>query len=148
VVVHVVTTSEAATPGFVLGGGVLPAPMIAELARTAKVKPVILPGDAVAEPRYRASAGLEWFIRLRDLTCRFPGCEKPADLCDIDHTVPFDIGGVTHPSNLKCLCRKHHLHKPLTAGEIRAGEISSPKRHRYGDATAKRRHSPGTPLSS
>jgi hypothetical protein len=31
--------------------------------------------------------------------------------CDIDHTVPYADGGLTHPSNLKSLCRKHHLLK-------------------------------------
>jgi hypothetical protein len=30
-----------------------------------------------------------------------------AEFCDIDHVVPYPIG-TTHPSNLVCLCRKHH----------------------------------------
>jgi hypothetical protein len=30
----------------------------------------------------------------------------------------------------------------------RYGEVSFAETHRYGDATAKRRHSPGTPFSS
>jgi hypothetical protein len=42
------------------------------------------------------------FVRCRDLTCRFPGCEQPAEFCDIDHTVPYQVGGPTHPSNLRC----------------------------------------------
>ncbi|MGV0827243.1 DUF222 domain-containing protein, partial [Mycobacterium syngnathidarum] len=38
------------------------------------------------EPRYRPSVALSEFIRWRDLTCRFPGCDAPAERCDIDHT--------------------------------------------------------------
>ena len=29
----------------------------------------------------------------------------------MDHTIPYADGGATHPSNLKCLCRLHHLMK-------------------------------------
>lgn len=42
----------------------------------------------------------------RDRTCRFPGCDRPAQFCDIDHTVPYPYG-FTHPSNLKCLCAEN-----------------------------------------
>jgi hypothetical protein len=97
--------------GRIVSGGAVPAPLLAELIRRgAKVAPVHHPGGAAAESGYRPSAALERFIRCRDLTCRFPGCDRPAELCDIDHTVPYPFG-LTHPSNLKCLCRKHHLLK-------------------------------------
>jgi hypothetical protein len=36
--------------------------------------------------------------------------------CDIDHSVPYGDGGATHASNLKCLCRKHHLLKTFWGG--------------------------------
>jgi hypothetical protein len=62
---------------------------------------------AEAHPQVLIIAPLERFIRCRDLTCRFPGCDRPAELCDIDHTVPYPLG-LTHPSNLKCVCRKQH----------------------------------------
>jgi len=52
---------------------------------------------------------------VRDLTCRFHGCEEPAEFCDVDHTIPYPIGP-THPSNLKCVCRKHHLLKTFWTG--------------------------------
>jgi hypothetical protein len=42
------------------------------------------------------------FVRARDLTCRAPGCDRPATHCDIDHTIPFVDGGATHPSKLRC----------------------------------------------
>ena len=40
--------------------------------------------DIPAEPGYRPSAALARFIRARDMTCRFPGCDNP--ITDIDHT--------------------------------------------------------------
>ncbi|HEU4361622.1 MAG TPA: HNH endonuclease signature motif containing protein, partial [Mycobacterium sp.] len=54
--------------------------------------------------------------RCRDLTCRWPGCHRPAIVCDLDHTVPFNhadpaAGGLTTASNIKCLCRFHHRMK-------------------------------------
>lgn len=100
-------------PAAVLtSGGIVPTPLLAELIRGgAKLEPVRHPGDATTpEPGYRPSAALERFVRCRDMTCRFPGCDRPAEFCDVDHTVPYPLGP-THASNLKCLCRKHHLLK-------------------------------------
>ena len=110
----------SATPGFgfVVGGLAVPASVLADLADRgiAELRPVVHPGDTPPEPRYRPSAALATFVRCRDLTCRFPGCECPADICDIDHTIPYDVGGPTHASNLKALCRKHHLLKTFWCG--------------------------------
>jgi hypothetical protein len=99
-----------------IGGATLPASMVAELIRGgAKVRPVRHPGDAAPAPGYRPSAALERFIRCRDMTCRFPGCDHPAEFADIDHTIPYPWGP-THASNLKCLCKKHHLLKTFWTG--------------------------------
>jgi Domain of unknown function (DUF222) len=105
-------TGPANTPAAVImGGGMLPAPLLAaKLATTATIRWVIHPGDSPPEPRYVPSAVLARFVRCRDLTCRFPGCDEPADHCDVDHTIPYPVGP-TCASNLKCLCRKHHLLK-------------------------------------
>lgn len=54
------------------------------------------------------SAAQERFLRLRDRTCRHPGCAQPAGRTDIDHVVPYDCGGRTGCDNLCCLCRTHH----------------------------------------
>jgi Domain of unknown function (DUF222) len=98
-------------PAVVVGGGMLPAPLLAaKLATTATIRPVIHPGDSAPEAGYRPSAGLARFVRCRDMTCRFPGCDEPADVCDVDHTIPYPVGP-TCASNLECLCRKHHLLK-------------------------------------
>lgn len=119
------------------GGGTIPASMVAELVRNgATIQPLHHPADAPPEAGYRPSAQLERFIRCRDMTCRFPGCDRPAEFTDIDHTIPYPLGP-THPSNLKCLCRKHHLLKTFWAGwrdeQWPDGTVvwTSPSRHTY-----------------
>jgi hypothetical protein len=95
----------------------VPTPLLSDLlTKGATVKPLVPPCDEEPEPRYRPSATLAAFVRARDLTCRFPGCRVPASRCDIDHVVPYPIGG-THASNLVCLCRKHHLLKTFWVGD-------------------------------
>ena len=64
---------------------------------------------------HRPSLKLDRFVRCRDMTCRFPGCNEPADVCDLDHTIAYPVGP-TCASNLKCLCRKHHLLKTFWSG--------------------------------
>jgi Domain of unknown function (DUF222) len=116
VVIHVIAEQACiegvgTTPGVLPGAeGLLPAELVAELAKSAKLQPLVRPAQA-PEPGYTPSAKLADFIRCRDLTCRAPGCDHPAVFCDLDHTVAYADGGCTHPSNLKCLCRKHHLLK-------------------------------------
>jgi hypothetical protein len=99
-----------APPAFVIGGGVLPAPLLAATLERATVREIVHPGDGPPEPRYTPSRALADFVRCRDLTCRFPGCDRPATHCDLDHTVPYPVGP-THASNIKCLCRFHHILK-------------------------------------
>ncbi len=122
VVVHVL--AEAATlegrndkPGYLPGYGCLPPATLRELAGHARLRPLTPAALLCEEPRYRPSAALADYIRCRDLHCRFPGCDQPAEYCDIDHTVPWQQGGPTHPSNLALLCRAHHLLKTFWTGE-------------------------------
>jgi Domain of unknown function (DUF222) len=60
------------------------------------------------EPGYRPSPALAGLIRARTTTCSFPGCRRPARRCDLDHSVPYEVGGPTCPCNLAPLCRHHH----------------------------------------
>jgi hypothetical protein len=100
-------------PGYLEGYGVIDAEQVRALAAAAShlvADPVTSP---VAALRYQPSAALERAVRCRDLTCRFPGCSRPAAVCDLDHTTPFNhrdpaAGGLTVLENLKCLCRQHH----------------------------------------
>lgn len=45
---------------------------------------------------------------LRDRTCRIPGCDRPAWMCDAHHMTPWSEGGPTVLSNLILCCRRHH----------------------------------------
>jgi hypothetical protein len=103
------------TPGYLPGFGILPAESVRELAATAHLKPVAVPTDATPDPGYRPTAKTADFIRWRDLTCRWPGCDRRVERCDIDHTVPYPAG-LTHPSDLKHYCRIHHLIKTFHSG--------------------------------
>jgi hypothetical protein len=91
--------------------GPVPPELVAELAQSARLVPLVHPADAAPEQGYVPSKALADFVRCRDLTCRFPGCDHPAAGCDLDHTIPYGDGGLTHASNLKCYCRTHHLVK-------------------------------------
>ena len=97
-------------------GGVVPTGLLEQLLRNgATLAPLRAPG-ADPEPGYRPSAALQRFVRCRDMTCRFPGCDAPAEHCDIDHAVAYPLGA-THASNLRCVCRKHHLLKTFWVGD-------------------------------
>jgi hypothetical protein len=116
---------RSAKPGYLPGYGAIPAATVQEMAKTASLRPVPVPTDLLAEPQYRPSAGLARFIRCRDLSCRWPGCDQPAMGCDIDHSVPYPYGP-THPSNNKPYCRIHHLFKTFHAGPAGWTEIQLP----------------------
>ncbi|WP_041781754.1 HNH endonuclease signature motif containing protein [Mycolicibacterium chubuense] len=107
--------AKRAKPAFAFGAGVMPPALLGALVEGARLRYVRHPGDSPAEERYTPSTALAEFIRCRDLTCRFPFCDKPATDADIDHTVPYPVGP-THASNLKCLCRFHHLVKTFWGG--------------------------------
>ncbi|HUB57440.1 MAG TPA: HNH endonuclease signature motif containing protein [Mycobacterium sp.] len=119
VVIHVLAeqatiNGDSEMPGYLPGFGPVPSTSLRDIASTAKLKALALPSTS-PEPVYRPSTALAEFVRCRDLTCRFPGCDQPAEVCDLDHTVPFPLGP-THASNLKLLCRYHHLLKTFYSG--------------------------------
>ncbi len=64
-----------------------------------------------ASPGYRPPPRLKEYVTARDLTCRYPVCRQPAWRGDLDHTIPFDDGGLTCRCNLGGLCRTHHILK-------------------------------------
>ncbi len=57
---------------------------------------------------YRPGNLLRELVKIRQRTCGFPGCRRPARSCDDDHTIPYDHGGRTCECNLEPLCRRHH----------------------------------------
>jgi len=127
IVVNMIAGSETVLgggddPGYVEGYGVVDAEYVRQLAENATIRfleePVVT-DDQVC--RYQPTAAVERWVRMRDMTCRFPGCDRAAAICDVDHTVPFNHadprnGGLTVPWNLKCLCRQHHRDKTFLEG--------------------------------
>lgn len=63
------------------------------------------------EPRYRPGPALQRLIRDRRTTCSYYGCGRPAARCDLDHTIPYEQGGLTCECNLAAVCRHHHRTK-------------------------------------
>jgi len=100
-------------PGVINGFGAIPAADARRLAAgdarwrhvlTSRTTGAVLDVGTLS---YRPPAALDRHVRLRDGTCRFPGCAVPAAECDLDHLVPFPIGP-TSADNLHSLCRRHH----------------------------------------
>ncbi|GAB3532295.1 hypothetical protein GCM10027403_04320 [Arthrobacter tecti] len=66
---------------------------------------------SIGRETYRPPKHLQDWVRIRDKTCRHPGCNRAASSCELDHTIPWHQGGGTCHGNLQCLCRKHHARK-------------------------------------
>lgn len=71
-------------------------------------------GRADASRAYRPPPRLRDYVCARDITCTFPTCRQPAWRTDLDHTVPWHLGGATSSSNLGARCRTHHKVKQLS----------------------------------
>ncbi|OAN29418.1 hypothetical protein A4X17_18295 [Plantibacter sp. H53] len=76
---------------------------------------------SVGRNQYRVPADLQRAVRLRDGTCRAPGCGRRARACDLDHSVAWEDGGATDVGNLACLCRHHHRMKHLPGWNLDHG---------------------------
>ncbi len=88
------------------------------------IKPVIDLNAVLTSPGYVVPDRIRELVILRDTTCVFPWCSRPARSCDVDHVVPYDHHaaaegrpqpGPTTTSNLAPLCRHHHRLKTKTA---------------------------------
>ncbi|WP_210649094.1 HNH endonuclease signature motif containing protein [Nocardioides sp. SYSU D00065] len=109
------------------------------------IKPVIDLTAELTSPGYDIPDRIREQVVLRDRTCVFPWCSRPARGCDIDHVIPYDpdahAGGRPQPgptttSNLAALCRRHHRLKTHSAWRYSitgpdALEWTSPHGHRF-----------------
>jgi hypothetical protein len=68
--------------------------------------------------RYTPPAALRHLVEIRQRTCFAPGCRRPAGQCDVDHTIPFDQGGITCECNTAPGCRRHHRCKQLPGWHV------------------------------
>ena len=109
------------------------------------IKPVINLNIELSTPAYEVPDRIREQIVLRDRTCVFPWCTRPARGCDIDHVIPYDHyaeaegrpqPGPTATSNLAALCRFHHRLKTHGAWRYRMTsngvfKWTSPHGHRF-----------------
>ena len=85
--------------------------------------------------RYQPPPDLVDHVVARDRTCRWPGCEKPAAGCDLDHTIAYPYGP-TAVGNLGPFCEHHHIGKHHSRWKVRQPEPgrfewTSPTGHTY-----------------
>ena len=85
---------------------------------------------------YRPPANLTDHITARDKTCTFPGCQRPAKLCDLDHGEAWATGGETNSQNIAAVCARHHNAKhdagwQVTSRPDGSREWTSPTGHTY-----------------
>jgi hypothetical protein len=73
---------------------------------------------SVGKEQYKVTQGMRKVLRVRDETCRFPGCSKPAVKSDIDHTQDWQYDGLTDCDNLAHLCEGHHRLKHLSQWSV------------------------------
>ncbi|TFC84043.1 HNH endonuclease [Cryobacterium sinapicolor] len=74
---------------------------------------------SVGRERYKVPKALRRFLRLRDETCRFAGCNQPARTADLDHTHEWQDFGQTAHDNLAHLCPGCHALKSETGWTVK-----------------------------
>jgi len=99
-------------PAELAGYGPIPATLARRLAaRDATWRRLLTDPAGIVTDTGRATytppAALADTVRARDQHCRFPGCARPANGCDLDHTIPYPNGPTT-AANMAALCRRHH----------------------------------------
>jgi hypothetical protein len=67
---------------------------------------------------YQPGARLRHLIQVRNASCTAPGCRRPAQRCDLDHTIPHHLGGRTCECNLGPVCRRHHRCKQAPGWDL------------------------------
>jgi hypothetical protein len=109
------------------------------------IKPVIDLNTPLTAQSHAIPDRIREQVQLRDRTCVFPFCTRPARGCDVDHVVPYDHDaeaegrpqpGPTTTDNLAALCRFHHrlkTHSPWRYETSSPGvfEWTSPHGLRY-----------------
>ena len=109
----------------------LPPALLRILAAAAACDPGDSPGDpgdnpsagdacshARSVPGYRVPPRLRTFLEARDQDCGYPTCRRAAASCDMDHTTPYHLGGLTCECNLGPYCRRHHRLKGTGAWRL------------------------------
>jgi hypothetical protein len=127
----------------------------ADTRTTITIKPVIDLTKTLSAPGYAIPDRIREHVILRDKTCVFPWCTRPARGCDLDHITEYDHTaeaegrpqpGPTSTNNLAPLCRFHHRIKTHSRWRYQMVEPgvyvwTSPHGHRF-----RRDHTGSSPL--
>jgi hypothetical protein len=115
-------------PAHLGGYGPIPADLARELAQDATWRGLFTDTHGafahLGTTRYRPGADLTRTVQARHITCTFPGCARPATVCDLDHAIEYDPAIAhlivqTHKCNLHPLCRRHHNLKTTKHWHVR-----------------------------
>lgn len=82
------------------------------------IRPILVidAGEEITTDAYQPTAGQRRQVGFTHETCAFPHCNTRIERCDLDHVIPYSVGGKTTTSNLAPLCRTHHRLKTHTPG--------------------------------
>jgi hypothetical protein len=116
-------------PAELAGYGPIPAELAKELAADATWRRLLTDPTSGAlldygRTTYKPPAALADFVRARDRTCHFPGCNRAAEKCQLDHRITYPRG-CTDTNNLDALCAHHHQlkHRSKWSGQrLRNGD--------------------------
>ena len=111
-------------------GGLVTDPIPIDLPLPTRAGPKQPPGrrgpsmPQLATESYHPTNACYAFVKARDQRCRFPGCTTSTWFTDLDHTRPWPLGP-TDPTNLACLCRRHHRIKQRPGWQVRLNPDAS-----------------------
>ncbi|WP_431797908.1 DUF222 domain-containing protein [Microbacterium kunmingense] len=119
ITIPITTLTGVTTSGAELNGVTPVDPETARrMAGTAKIWERVMTdpitGVVTAVDRYQLHPSQTRYLNARDVTCRTPGCRRPAKLCHIDHSKDFAHGGKSCNDNLCNECARHHTLKHAT----------------------------------
>jgi hypothetical protein len=119
------STGAVCGPGFVIGTGWVSPATTTALCETADLVRDLPDITTLTDSTcYRFTTLHRATAVGRDARCRFPGCQVPADRCELDHIInsPFTdptSDGPTSIRNCACLCRTHHQLKTKKLWKVR-----------------------------
>ncbi len=113
VLLHVVAGDRSVEQMCELSDGTVVTPgQVLPMLRWADVARVVFDGPSrvldVGVRQRVFSGATRVAVERRDHTCQHPGCDVPAEACEIDHVVPYEEGGLTVQANGRCYCPFHH----------------------------------------
>ena len=96
-------------------GTVLTPGQVLPVLDRADVERVVFDGPSkvidVGVRRRLFTGGTRTAVHARDRGCTHPSCDEPLDRCQIDHIIPWSLGGLTTQANGHDHCRFHNLEK-------------------------------------